>query len=201
MFAKQALVLAAGLSIAVVGGCKSDKDHRHDHGAKTHQADAGKDAKTAVAKLTASKIATTQPAVRNVAGEVRFSQVGDGVKIVADVTGLEPGKKHGFHIHEKGDLSAPDLNSAGPHYDPAGTHQHGPPSAAGKTHAGDLGNLEANDKGVAHLEITVPNVSLGGKNDLVGRSVIVHAKADDLKSNPAGDSGARIAGGKIEMGK
>jgi Cu-Zn family superoxide dismutase len=154
----------------------------------------------AVAKLSASKNATTQPAFRNVAGEVTFTEIGSGVHIVANVTGLEPNKEFGFHIHEKGDLSAPDLSSAGGHFNPGGMH-HGGPSQEGKTHAGDLGNLKSDANGIAKKEIDVPHVSLTGENNLVGRSVVVHAKADDLKSDPAGNSGPRIAAGVIEMAK
>src|SRR6476659_8573922 len=76
----------------------------------------------------------------NVAGTVTFTKTSDGVDIVADVSGLTPGK-HGFHIHEFGDCSAPDATSAGGHFNPM--HKaHGPPDAA-EHHAGDLGNLEA----------------------------------------------------------
>ena len=60
-------------------------------------------------------------------------------------------------------------------------------------------NLEADGSGKAHLEITLEDISLGGKNDVLGKSVIVHAKPDDLKSQPSGNSGGRIGGGKIEL--
>ena len=85
----------------------------------------------AVAKLEAAKGAATQPVNKSVSGTVTFTQTGDGVKMVADLMGLSPGK-HGIHIHEKTDFSAPDLTSAGGHWDPEATKQHGgPESAAG----------------------------------------------------------------------
>ncbi|HLL90074.1 MAG TPA: superoxide dismutase family protein [Tepidisphaeraceae bacterium] len=155
--------------------------------------------KSAVAVLRPSRNAATQPAANNVSGTVTFTDAGEGtVKVVADVVGLRPNTEHGFHVHENGDLSAPDLSSAGGHFNPAG-HPHG---AGGDkhAHAGDMGNLKADGAGKAHLELTLPNVTLGSgqPNDLLGKAVIVHGKADDLRSQPAGDAGPRIAGGVIE---
>ena len=128
-------------------------------------------------------------------GTVRFTQEGDSVKVVADLEGLTPGQKHAFHIHEFGDCSSADGASAGGHYNPE-KHQHGLPTADSR-HAGDLGNLEANNEGKAHYEITVKNISVAGlKNPIIGRGVIVHAKVDD-GGQPVGNAGARIACGVI----
>lgn len=155
--------------------------------------------KTAVATIAAAKGAATQPANQHVAGTVTFTETADGVKVVADLTGLAPGK-HGIHIHDKADMSAPDLTSAGGHWDPDGHKQHGGPASEGeKRHAGDLGNLEADAAGKAHYELTITGVSIGGKNDILGHSVIIHAKEDDMKSNPAGNAGGRVAGGVIAI--
>src|SRR6266478_10174068 len=85
-----------------------------------------------------------------VTGTVTFTKMGDTVQVIADITGLKPGK-HGFHIHEFGDCSAPDAASAGAHFNP--THQHhGGPTTPPERHAGDLGNLEADASGKAHLD-------------------------------------------------
>jgi superoxide dismutase, Cu-Zn family len=128
-------------------------------------------------------------------GVVRFTQAGDSVKVVADVDGLTPGQKHAFHIHQYGDCSSPDGMSAGGHYNPEG-HQHGLPDAESR-HAGDLGNLQADDQGKAHYEITVSNITImSTKNPIIGRGVIVHAKVDD-GSQPVGNAGGRIACGVI----
>ena len=152
----------------------------------------------AVATISSAGAAATQPSNQHVAGTVTFTQEKEGVKAVVDLTGLAPGK-HGIHIHQKADISAPDLASAGGHWDPDGHKQHGgPASEADKRHAGDLGNLEADAGGKAHYEVSIAGVSIGGKNDIVGHSVIVHAKEDDLKSNPAGNAGGRVAGGAIK---
>ncbi len=128
-------------------------------------------------------------------GKITFTQEGDTVKIVAHVEGLIPGQKHAFHIHQFGDCSAADATSVGGHYNPD-NHAHGLPEPAAR-HAGDLGNLQANDKGVAHYEVTITNASIAGlKNPIVGRGVIVHAKPDD-GGQPVGNAGARIACGVI----
>ena len=128
-------------------------------------------------------------------GTVTFTQRGNDVVMVARLTGVPPGK-HGFHIHEKGDCSAPDGMSAGGHFNPSGK-PHGDPAGM-EHHAGDMPMLEADASGNAMLEATLNGVSIGqGANDIVGRSVIVHKDADDYKTQPTGNSGARIACGVI----
>lgn len=134
----------------------------------------------------------------NVTGTVTFSASGNEVKVVADVTGLTPGK-HGFHVHEFGDCSSPDGNSAGAHFNP--THkQHGAPDAA-ERHEGDLGNVVADSSGKAHLEWTDKVMKLSGPDSIIGRSMIVHAQEDDLKTQPTGNSGGRVACGVIGVAK
>jgi superoxide dismutase, Cu-Zn family len=128
-------------------------------------------------------------------GTVDFTQRGHTVIVVAKVTGLTPGA-HGFHIHEKGNCTAPDASSAGGHFNPGGM-AHGGPSGNPR-HGGDLGNLEADSSGVANYKAEVTGISLGTADDsIIGRAVIVHAKADDLTTQPTGDSGARVACGLI----
>ena len=128
-------------------------------------------------------------------GVVRFTQESESLKVVADLEGLTPGQKHAFHIHQYGDCSAPDGMSAGGHYNPEG-HQHGLPDSENR-HAGDLGNVQADEQGKAHYEITLTNVTLmGPKNPIIGRAVIVHAKPDD-GSQPVGNAGGRIGCGVI----
>ncbi|HZL36511.1 MAG TPA: superoxide dismutase family protein [Tepidisphaeraceae bacterium] len=133
-----------------------------------------------------------------ITGTVTFMQTSDGMKVVADIEGLSPGK-HGFHIHEKPDLSAPDLSSAGGHFNPH-KHKHGGPHSASH-HAGDLGNLTADAKGHAHLDATFKGLSIEGTDGVVGHSVIIHQDDDDLKTDPAGNAGKRIAGGVIKADK
>src|SRR3954454_10538579 len=128
-----------------------------------------------------------------VTGTVTFTKTGDDVQVVADITGLTPGK-HGFHIHEKGDCSAPDASSAGAHFNPTMKHHGGPESM--DRHEGDLGNITADASGKAHLDWK-GKMSLSGKDSIIGKSVLVHEKEDDLKTDPSGNSGARIACGVI----
>jgi superoxide dismutase, Cu-Zn family len=145
-------------------------------------------------------IAVLHPTAGNkVGGTVRFTEVADGVQIQAEITGLSPGK-HGFHVHEFGDCSAADLASAGAHFNPTNKPHAGPDTA--ERHVGDMGNVEADASGAAKLEYVDHEISLtNDQRSVIGRSVVVHAKADDLKSQPAGDSGARIACGVIGITK
>ncbi len=128
-----------------------------------------------------------------VTGTVTFTKVGDEIQVVADIQNLTPGK-HGFHIHEKGDCSAPDAASAGPHFNPTMKHHGGPDTV--DHHSGDLGNITADASGKAHLDWK-GKLSLTGKDSIIGKSVVVHEKEDDLKTDPSGNSGSRIACGAI----
>jgi len=131
-------------------------------------------------------------------GVVTFAQTDTGVHVVADLTGLEPGR-HGFHIHEFGDCSASDGTSAGGHFNPEGT-AHGAPSASVR-HVGDLGNVTADEAGNAHYELTDDYMSFAGTHSIIGRGVIVHAGEDDLTTQPTGAAGPRAACGVIGIGR
>ena len=144
-------------------------------------------------------MATLNPTEGNdVHGTVQFEQTADGVKVTAEVTGLEPNTSHGFHIHEKGDCSAPDGSSAGGHYAPNGNPHGLPPNP--KRHAGDMGNITANAEGKATLNATFDNFSLTGDSPVLGRAVIVHS-GKDQGTQPTGDAGARVACGVIQAEK
>ncbi|MDQ3187871.1 MAG: superoxide dismutase family protein [Pseudomonadota bacterium] len=144
-----------------------------------------------------SATAVVRPASGSQAhGTVKFTQVGTRVRVDAEIAGLTTGL-HGMHIHEKGDCSAPDAASAGAHFNPA-AKKHGAPDSA-ERHAGDFGNLKADEYGKATLLIIVNGISVGtGADGVIGRGVIVHADADDLKTDPTGNSGGRIGCGVIE---
>jgi superoxide dismutase, Cu-Zn family len=130
-----------------------------------------------------------------VKGTVQLNEIPPEVRIVADVTGLSPGK-HGFHIHEKGDCSSPDASSAGGHFNPDNM-KHGGPDAS-EHHMGDLGNIEARANGRAHYERTVNFLEIAvDPNTIDGKAIIVHAQEDDLHTQPTGNSGARLACGII----
>jgi len=132
-------------------------------------------------------------------GTLAFISLGeDGVRITGTVTGLEPNSEHGFHVHEKGDCSAPDASSAGGHFNPT-SQPHGNPDSP-PHHAGDMHNITADAQGNAQVNVQLNGVTIStsGPNDILGKSVVVHAKADDYKSQPAGNSGGRIACGVIQ---
>ena len=134
---------------------------------------------------------------KSVKGTVEFKETDDGIEVTANLEGLKKGV-HGFHIHEKGDCSAPDAKSAGGHFNP-GNHKHGAPDAA-EHHEGDLGNITADKDGKGTATLTIKGVTLGdGDTSIVGKGFIIHAKADDLKSQPVGNAGDRVACGVITL--
>jgi Cu-Zn family superoxide dismutase len=140
--------------------------------------------------------ATLAPTAGNTtAGTVTFVQKGDKVMVNAKVSGLAPGA-HGFHVHEKGDCSASDGMSAGGHFNPTGK-PHGDPNAPDH-HAGDMPMLQVDASGNATLSAELGPMTVGsGVTDIVGKSVIVHKDPDDFKTQPTGNSGARVACGVI----
>jgi Cu-Zn family superoxide dismutase len=150
----------------------------------------------AAAAQAQTATATLNPTAGNTAaGTVTFTQMGDKMTVSAKITGLAPGG-HGFHIHEKGDCSAPDAMSAGGHFNPTGLH-HGRPDSADH-HAGDMPMLQADASGSATLTADLTGLAIGsGAADIVGKSVIVHKDPDDYTTQPTGNSGSRVACGII----
>lgn len=132
----------------------------------------------------------------NVRGTVTFTQIGDLVRITGQVTGHTKGPK-GFHIHAMGDCSAHDGMSAGGHFNPTNS-KHGGPYEPVK-HAGDLGNINFGADGVAKINFTVGDIAVSrGANGIRGRALMVHAQVDDMKTDPTGNAGGRVACGVIK---
>ncbi|WP_428311076.1 superoxide dismutase family protein [Hydrocarboniphaga sp.] len=133
-------------------------------------------------------------------GDIKFVSAAGGVKISGTLEGLKPGGVSAFHVHEKGDCSAPDASSAGGHLNPDGK-PHGN-MTAGDHHAGDMPNITADSEGKAMVDVTVPGLEIGtgSAKDVIGKALVVHAGADDYTSQPAGNAGGRIACGVIEKG-
>ena len=131
-----------------------------------------------------------------VTGTATFTEVpGGGVKVVVDVQKAPPGT-HGLHIHEKGDCSDPEAKSAGGHFNPTSMNHAGPMDK--EHHAGDLGNIDVKADGTGHLEITSTMLTVApGANSVVGKAVVFHEKADDLKTQPTGNAGGRLGCGVI----
>ena len=134
-----------------------------------------------------------------VSGKATLQPMGDGVHLRGTVGGLAPNSQHGIHVHEKGDCSAADASSAGGHFNPTAS-AHGR-AGSGPHHAGDMDNLAADSEGVAQINIHLHGVTLGGgaANDIAGRALVVHAAPDDYATQPAGNSGARVACGVITI--
>lgn len=134
-----------------------------------------------------------------VAGVLTFVRNGDKVEVTGSISGLTPGK-HGFHVHEFGDITALDTDgtSTGGHFNPEGA-EHGKPDAEHR-HVGDLGNIEADDDGVANVEITDSMLQLDGPHSIIGRSIVVHADEDKF-TQPTGDAGGRVGIGVIGIAK
>jgi superoxide dismutase, Cu-Zn family len=132
-------------------------------------------------------------------GAAQLQQTSGGVRISLTASQLPPGT-HGFHIHTVGACDPPDFKTAGPHFNPD-NKKHGAKNPDGP-HAGDLFNIEVAADGTAHATSLAPNVTLGaGPNSLFhdgGTSLVIHAQADDLMTDPSGNSGARIACGVIQ---
>lgn len=151
---------------------------------------------TLTPKTVKEAIAYIKPVEGNpLRGKVVFTQVDNGVRVVADVEGLTPGE-HGFHVHEHGDCGGKGAEGAGSHYNPTNKKHGGPDSA--ERHVGDLGNLDADETGYAHYERVDSIIELSGPHSIVGRSVIVHADRDDYTTQPTGNAGAKIGCGVIE---
>ena len=170
---------AAGLAaVALLAGCGGMRMHGDGHmgGAM------------AVASLGPTQGST-------VGGIVMFHAMDGHLMVHARVTGLKPNAEHGFHIHDKGDCASADGTSAGGHFNPTGK-PHGPPDA--DHHGGDMPGLKADANGVADVKFMLHGVGLAaGATDITARSVIVHAQPDDYKTQPTGNSGARLACGVI----
>jgi Cu-Zn family superoxide dismutase len=192
--------ILAVLSLAFFTACGGGSDHDdHGHGDGEHNAFA--EVSKAICVLTP----TNNQDLPGVNGTVTFTQTKSGVLVVAEVSGLTPNGKHGFHVHQWGDISVADGTGTGGHYDPTGDAEHGLPSvhdhdgeahAMTGGHAGDFGNLEADADGNATYSKTFEDLSLTGHNAVLGRAIIVHIKEDD-GGQPTGNAGARVAQGVI----
>ena len=173
----------------------------------TPSTDTAPSASTATTTTGTAAVSTAKAAVVNLAsasgslvsGRLSVVPMKDGVHLTGEVGGLSPGSTHAIHIHEKGDCSAADASSAGGHFNPAGA-PHGK-VGSGAHHGGDMDNIVANAEGVAKVDVHASGVTLGGGavNDVAGKAVIVHAAADDYRTQPTGNAGGRVACGVITV--
>ncbi len=149
----------------------------------------------ATSKGPTASVTLTPTSGNTAAGTVTFRQLTTGqVEIVVNLTGV-PSGAHGFHLHEKGDCGE-NGNAAGAHFNPT-SMPHGDPTAASH-HAGDFGNVTADDSGNVKVTRTVTGITVTeGPNSVVGHAVILHANADDFATQPSGNAGPRIACGVV----
>ena len=153
------------------------------------------------ASTTATATVMLEPTEGNTANGALTLRIANGaLHVSGHVDGLQANAEHGFHIHQNGDCSAPDASSAGDHFAVAG-QPHGR-VGTGEHHAGDMPNLRADGDGHAMVDIRLEGLELGGggERDVIDRAVVIHQNPDDYVSQPAGNSGARIACGVIRMG-
>ncbi|TXC63952.1 superoxide dismutase family protein [Sphingosinicella ginsenosidimutans] len=143
--------------------------------------------------------ADIKDAARHVVAHARLTQETDGVRLRVTATGGLPEGVHGIHIHMTGQCEAPGFTSAGGHWNPT-AHQHGTLNPQGP-HMGDLPNLTIDRHGRGTLDTVIAGGMLqGGANPLLdadGAAVVIHAGPDDYRSDPAGNSGGRVACGVI----
>jgi len=192
---KQIPITTLALLIGVLAGCENNhSDHSQTQAMdeKAHQKMAEVDSQRQLGQVL---VAVMTPTAGNEArGTVTFTGTADGIMVTANIAGLTPGD-HAIHIHQFGDLRKDDGKGTGGHYNPEG-HDHALPESDIR-HAGDLGNLTAGADGNSSYSIMIRNVTFdGAHNPIIGRAVIIHAKADD-GGQPTGNAGARVSQGTI----
>jgi len=200
-----ALAAAGLVSFAAMGywaqGAQQQEQQGKTKGTRGRQQGREGQVKGAMAKGAAitKAIAVMHPTKgQKVDGTVTFTRVEEGIRVQAHIHHLAPGK-HGFHIHEFGDCSSPDAMSAGGHFNPQMSEHAGPD--ANMRHVGDLGNIEADDSGHAHYDKVDTHIRFFGPASIIGRGLIIHEKADDLKTQPTGNAGGRVSCGVIGVAK
>jgi Cu-Zn family superoxide dismutase len=198
---KMTLVLTSALALSGLAACNKEKPTEvvETPVAATEAAAPAAPISTNPAPPGAGQTAdvTLQSRDAKVSGTVHFTSEAAGVHVVADVKGVKPGQ-HGFHLHEKGDCSTPDYKSAGGHFNPGNASHACDPT--NPRHAGDFGNITVGADGTGHLDVTTTALSFDGPNAVVGKAVILHAGADDCKTQPTGNSGDRLACGVVSGG-
>lgn len=190
----------AAVVLLATAACSAQESAEAPSDATTNASDTG-NATTESANtsaVTAAPAATAE--IRDPAGTVVGSATAtveaDGLHVLVEAKGLPQGA-HGAHVHTAGLCEGPKFESAGPHWNPT-SRQHGRDNPEG-AHLGDLPNLEIGADGTGRVEFTVPGGAVsGGTNALLdadGASIVIHAKADDYKTDPSGNSGDRVACG------
>ena len=189
------MTASLALSMVLAIGCGRDGDDDGETPPSVAESPASAPVETTDTGGTAMTV-TLQgaPTDTDFSGRVEVTPEGTGVRIVADVAGVDTDGQHGIHVHENGQCDhegegGQHFTSAGGHFNPTGTEHACPPTDP--RHAGDLGNIEVSG-GTGHLELSVPNLTA---DQLTGKAIILHAGEDDCKTQPTGNSGDRLACG------
>lgn len=179
---KSVVPMIAGLLVcAGLAAWSGPAEAQHEKKADAH--------KNRVTKALAQLIPTTKTNSM-VKGTIRFTMTSErGMHVTGEVTGLTPGK-HGFHVHQYGVWNEDGMASGG-HFNPGDTPHAGHKDA--QRHVGDMGNIEADEHGKAKVDLYDNQMTFHGPHSILGRGLVVHEKADDLKSQPSGDAGGRLA--------
>ena len=190
-------ILVLILVVACLAGCggKSDSSGEAKPEDTSHSEADHSETQTASDAMAGAEMQAKSGS--SLSGKATFVPEGGQIAFNLFVEGVEPGT-HAVHIHEKGDCSADDGTSAGGHWNPTAV-DHGK-WGEGAHHLGDLGNMEVGENGQGTLSLTTDKWSIGSgaENDIVGKSVIVHAVADDFTTQPTGAAGGRIGCGVIQ---
>ena len=194
---KTRIVIIMALVFFTAIACKNDK--------KTDKTNDAIDSVTETARTMpdmepeALKVELHAKSNSNVTGEVVFTQTDDKLVMVANLQGLTPGE-HAIHLHETADCSSDDATSSGGHWNPD-DKPHGKWGDENGYHRGDIGNLTADADGNATLTFETDQWCIDcddATKSIKGRGIIVHAKADDFKTQPTGAAGERVACGEIK---
>jgi Cu-Zn family superoxide dismutase len=194
---KKSIYLVCTLFLVIAFSCKNEKKEETSTESTDMEevisADKAADMKTITVDLEPKSGSS-------VTGNVVFTQQDGKVTMVANMKGLQPGE-HAIHLHEKADCSAEDATSTGGHWNPT-FENHGKWGSAEGYHKGDIGNITADENGLATLTFETDEWCIGcgdDKKDIVGRGIIVHEGADDFTTQPTGNAGGRVTcGGIIE---
>lgn len=189
-------------SVLLFAACEADDDMAADEAADTTAIGADLGAADTIgqtgAAATQAANAQLQDADGQELGILTLTETGDAIAVAGRLEGL-PAGNHAIHIHETGQCEPP-FQSAGGHWNPT-SQQHGLENPEGP-HLGDMPNIEVGDDGTVDVQVATPaGATMEGPNGLLdgdGAAVVIHAEADDYRTDPAGDAGDRIACGVIE---